>query len=59
MPDENAERNNRLKATMRERTDNLTGSGANPSGCSSTKKVAAPQAKAEYAKSHRDPYQKR
>jgi hypothetical protein len=59
MPDENADRNNRLKATMRERTDNLTGKGQNPTGCSSTKKIAAPQAKAEYAKSHPSPYQKR
>jgi hypothetical protein len=45
--------------TRQKNSDNLTAKGANPSGCSTATKVAAPQAKAEYAKSHPHPYQKR
>jgi hypothetical protein len=58
MQDENADRNERLKPAMRQRTDNLTGKGSNPNGCSNSPKVASPQAKAEYTRSHRDPYRK-
>jgi hypothetical protein len=51
--------NDRAQSTMRDRNStNLTAKGANPSGCSNAPKVAAPQAKVEYAKSHRDPYRK-
>jgi hypothetical protein len=52
--------NDKAQNAMRlKNSDNLQGKGANPTGCSSTKRVAVPQAKAEYARTHPHPYQKR
>jgi hypothetical protein len=51
--------NDKAQAAMRQmNSTNLTGKGANPSGCSNAPKVPSPKAKAEYAKSHPDPHKR-
>jgi hypothetical protein len=49
----------KAKANMRQQNGaNLQSKGPNPSGCSTAKKPDALQAKAEYARSHPNPYRK-